>query len=956
MPVMQSGALGAVWRMEKRSMFRRTFSFCAVVLFSIAIVHGSAVVLAQSLVRDRITQEVNSSSTFALPDSVSPLAKAQYDTGRADASSQLAGMTMYIAPSAEQKAALDALVQAQQTPGSAYYHKWITPAQYASQFGLSANDLARVKAWLEQQGFSVDRIANSQNAIVFSGTVAQVETAFQTQVHIYSINGETHRANATALSIPSALAGVVQSVRNVSDFRPHPMHRLRSGAQVSGNYDFTSGSTTYHFLAPGDFATIYDLNPLYSSGYTGSGKTIVIVGQSAVVSTDITNFQSAAGLTQKAPTMTLVPGSGTSAVDDSSGDEDESDLDLEWSGAVATGATIDFVYVGNNQNYSAFDSIQYAIDNDLGQIISSSYGTCEKNLSTSDTTTFETLFEQANTQGQTIVAAAGDNGATDCETTGKNGTVVNGDEATQGLAVDFPGSSPYVTAVGGSEFVADVSSPGTYWNSSNSSTASSAIEYIPEEVWNDTSTTNGLEAGGGGKSTLFSKPSWQAGTGVPSDGARDVPDISLNASPNHDGYLFCATGSDSDPTSCANGFLDSKGDPTVAGGTSFGAPTFSGILAILNQKLSANGLGNVNPEIYSLAASDYASAFHDITTGNNDSPCEVGSTDCTTSPIGYSATTGYDLASGWGSIDANNFASVFTNTTTTSSPVATTTVVTASPASPVVVNTAITLTATVSPNSGSSTLAGTVQFAINGTNAGSAVTLASGVATYSYTPTTAGTYTVTATYTPSSSTANSGSSGTLSIVVNAAASGSESFTLSATNVSVAPGSSGTSTVTVTPAGGFTGSVALTATEPSSLSNVCLQFSNPTVTGSSAATGTITISTSGPCSTAASKRVSAVALNRDAPPRGGSLARILTGGTLLSLLAMGFPGLRRRRWPVLCALFVFASLTIGVSGCGSSAGTSSTSTNAPAGTYTITVTGTSSAQNVSATTTFTLTVT
>jgi subtilase family serine protease len=935
-------------------LFAKTYRrlFCCSFFF-FAFVEGPGLVYGQSLVHDRITQQVSSTSVVALPGTVSPLAKAANDVGRANVSTRLTGMTMSFRPTAEQQAALDALVQAQQTPGSSSYHQWITPAQYASRFGLSSNDLAQVRSWLEQQGFSVDSIANSRNAITFSGTVAQVEAAFQTQVHHYSVDGVTHTANASALSIPSALAGVVLSVRGVSDFRPHPLHRFPVSPAVKSNYNFGSGSSADHFLAPGDFATIYDVAPLYNAGYTGSGKTIVIVGQTAIVSTDVMNFQSASGLTQKAPTMTLVPSSGTSTVDDSNGDEDESDLDVEWSGAVAKGATINFVYVGNNQNFSVFDSIQYAIDNDLGQIISSSYGACEADLSTSDVTTFQGWFEQANSQGQTVVAAAGDNGATDCETTSNPNTIVNGDEATLGLAVDYPGSSPFVTAIGGSEFSGDVSSASTYWNSSNSSSNSSAIEYIPEEVWNDTSTTNGLEAGGGGKSILFGKPSWQTGTGVPADGARDVPDISLNASPNHDGYLFCASGSDS--TSCSNGFLDGKGVPNVAGGTSFGAPTFSGILAILNQKLSASGLGNVNPEIYSLASTDYSSAFHDITTGNNDSPCKIGSVDCTTSPIGYSAATGYDLASGWGSIDATNFAGVFT-TSSASSPIATTTTLTTSNTAPTA-GTAITLTATVADDTGSGTPAGSVQFAIDGTNAGSAVSLSSGVATYSYTPATAGSHTIVATYTPTSSAVNSASSATLTITVAAATSGSASFTMAATNVTVAPGSSATSTVTVTPAGGFTGSVALSASAPSTLTNSCFTYSSPSVTGTSAATGTITVFTSeSGCATAGARRFTTATVGGDtAGGRSAGLMRAMAGTALLSLMFLGFPGLRRRRWPVLGAVLLVASLTLAVSGCGSSSGTSTSSTTAAAGTYTITVTGTNSAASLSANATFTLTV-
>ncbi|MBB6142386.1 subtilase family serine protease [Silvibacterium bohemicum] len=923
-------------------------------------IYASSAAFAQSLVKDRIIEAPNSSATMQLPNSVNPRAKAQYDIGRVNASTQFEGITMFFKPSAEQQAALDALVQAQQTPGSPLFRQWITPAQYASQFGLSTSDLAKVRTWLEQQGFNVVRISNSRNAITFSGTAAQVEAAFQAQLHRYNVNDVVHTANAGALSIPAALGSVVLSVRNIADFRPHSLHRIQHVSAVNSNYNFGSGSSAQHFLAPGDFATIYDLAPLYNAGFTGSGKTIVIVGQSAIATADVTHFQSAAGLAQKTPTITLVPESGTSTP--VAGDEDESDLDVEWSGAVATGATINFVYVGNNQDFSVFDSIQYAIDNNLGQVISSSYGACEADISGSDIATFQSWFEQANAQGQTVVNAAGDNGATDCESSGTKSTVVNGDEATQGLAVDYPGSSPNVTSIGGTEFSGDVNSPGTYWNSSNSSSNTSAIEYIPEMVWNDTSTTNGPDAGGGGKSILFGKPSWQTGIGVPNDSARDVPDVSLNASPDHDGYLFCASGTggaNADPNSCSNGFLDGTATssiPTVAGGTSFGAPTFSGILAILNQKLNANGLGNVNPEIYSLAASDYASAFHDVTTGNNEIPCEIGSVDCTSSPIGYTATTGYDLASGWGSVDAGNFVGVF-SIGGGASPVATTTVLTATSTS-VTIGTAITVTATVQDNSGSGTPAGTIQFSVNGTNVGSAVTLSSGVATYSFTPSTAGTYTVGATYVPSDAATNSGSTASLAITVAATSNGSASFSLSATNVSAAQGSSGTSTVTVTPAGGFTGGVAFTLSGPSTLTNFSYCVNSATVSGTAAATATITLyTTPSSCPTAATRAFSTpVQVGGPASGRGhNELTRAMAGTAFVSLFLLGFPAFRRRRWPMLAALLMLGLCTLGVSGCGGSSSTTTAATTSPKGTYTLTLTGANSTLNLAETTSFTLTV-
>lgn len=906
----------------------------------LVLLAGWAPAFAQQPVRSRILKQINPNSMTALRGTANPRVKPALDVGPVSPSVRLAGMTMYFQPSAAQQAELDELVQQQQTPGSPLYHQWITPAEYAERFGLSESDLEKVRSWLEQQGFTVDRVANSGNAITFSGTVGQVEAAFQTKIDHYNIGGVVHRANAGELSVPSALAGVVLSVRNISDFRPRPQHRFRRNAALNPQYTFNSGSTRYHFLAPGDFATIYNLNPLYGAGYTGDGQTIIITGQSAINAADITNFQKAAGLPQKAPKTILVPNTGVSTVDDSNGDEDESDLDIEWSGAIAKGASISFVYVGANKNYSVFDAIQHAVDNNLGPIISTSYGACELAFPARDVTTLESIFEQANAQGQTIVAAAGDNGATDCEST------TTTDQATHGLAVDLPASSPFVTGMGGTEFVADVASPGSYWSSSNSTGGASATRYIAEKVWNDTSASLGIQGGGGGQSAIFGKPSWQTGTGVPGDGRRDVPDLSLNASPNHDGYLVCASGSDA--SSCSNGFLNQHGEPMVAGGTSFGSPIFAGVLAILEQKLQTGGLGNVNPAIYSLAASNEFSAFHDITSGNNKIPCQAGSTGCTSSAIGYSAGTGYDLASGWGSIDAANFVGGFG--APSSSSIATTTVLTASNAAPVV-NSALTLTATVTRNSGGSAPTGTVQFVIDGANAGGAIALSGGSATSSYTPKSAGSHTVLAKYTPSNPSADAASTGTLKLMVAASSSGS--LQLSASDLTVQRGSSGVSTVTITnkPAG-FTGAVALSVSAPSSLINACFSYVNPTATSS----GSVTVYTSrSACTSVGSGRAQVAAVDSV------RFSGMFTGAALAGLVLLGLPGLRRRR-ALFGVVLLLAVLSVGVSGCGSSPGSSSSnssstssSATAPAGKYTLTLTGTSSQSNFSATTTFTLTV-
>ena len=729
---------------------------------------------AQVVLRDRVTQAIESSSMLPIVGSVHPQTKAALDAGLADNSKILQGISINFKRSDAQEASLQALLQAQQDPGSPSYHQWLTPAQFGQQFGMSTADIAKVSAWLQQEGFTNLSVSQSNNSISFTGSIATAEKAFQTVIHNYSLNGQTHYANATQISIPAALAGTVSGVRGLNDFRLKPRLQFPKSRSAGSNPHFTSGLSGTHYLAPGDFAVIYDLNPLYSAGDTGKGVTIAVVGQTNIVPADITDFQGAAGLTVNNPTVVTVP--GTTPLSPTAGaasdDLTETDLDLEWSGGVATGASIVLV---NSDN--VFTSLQYVIQNSINgitiPIISQSYGDCEVNYATSDLSTIEGWLQQANSQGQTIVLASGDSGAADCDSGGTANNPVTA--AVNGLAVDYPGSSAYVTDAGGSEFMGDgtAASPqtgaGTYWSANGSGNVSndlitSAKSYIPEMAWNDTtfsiSQGGSLSAGGGGVSALWPKPVWQTGVpGIPADAHRDVPDISLTSSPDHDGYLYCtqiqtASSGSNYTSSCqptSFRLLDTgqsdNNNLTVAGGTSFAAPTFAGLLAIIEQKLDApQGLGNVNPALYSLAsnATTYASAFHDITAGNNSVPCATGSPNCPTGSnkvIGYAAAAGYDQATGIGSVDGNNLATAFGTYAFTLS---TTTALTATPTSPAVGAT-VTLSATVTPRSGTTPPSGTVTFIVDGT-ALPATTLAAGVATTTTNFAAGGAHTVYAAY------------------------------------------------------------------------------------------------------------------------------------------------------------------------------------------------------------------
>ena len=602
---------------------------------------------------DRIAQPIDNANVARLHGSVHPMARTAADLGTVGGTMILERMELVFSPTPAQQSALDLLLRQQQDASSPNYHKWLTPEQFADRFGLSQSDFNKIAAWLRSQGFQIVESAPSRNYIAFNGSAAQVQATFRTPIHRYSVLGEVHYANATEPSIPAALAGVVSGVRSLNNFRPKP-RLVRPLPRV------TSSATGNHFMQPGDFATIYNLTGLYNSGLDGTGQSIAVMGQTDLFTdssgnfTDVATFRTNVGLSAPNLRMILV----TSDPGIVSGDIDEANLDVEWAGGIAKNASI--IYV--NSKNGAFDALQYAVTNNVAPVLSISYGLCEQQLDTATKNSMTTAGQQANAQGQTIVAPSGDSGAADCDNTGS--------AATQGLAVDFPASMPYATSMGGSEFTGDsanTSSPCTatqYWGGGTcqpADTSATALSYIPETVWNDTAIDGVLSAGGGGVSTLFTKPTWQTGTGVPSDGQRDVPDISLSSSADHDGYLICTYDPTAQTHSCVCGFRNSctidtnttQGSFSPTGGTSAAVPAFAAVVALINQKMGA-AQGNVNPNLYTLAGTT-PTAFHDITTGNNIVPCTQGSTNCpTTAPfqIGYSAAAGYDLASGLGSFDA----------------------------------------------------------------------------------------------------------------------------------------------------------------------------------------------------------------------------------------------------------------------------------------------------------------
>jgi uncharacterized protein (TIGR03437 family) len=618
-------------------------------------------VAGSAAARDRISRPIDASRVRAVDQRVHQSADPQLDLGTVDPAMPMNDVLIMFKLSPEQQTELDALLSDQQNPSSKQFHKWLTPEDYANRFGLSQSDESKVAAWLHAEGFTVNHHARGRNWISFRGTAAQISKTLHTPIHRFTANGEERYSNTTPPSVPEALSDVVSGFLGLDNFR------LKSMAMPVA--DLNSGGS--HFLAPEDFSTIYNVKPLYDAGINGTGQSIAVVGESDVLISDIRAFRSRFNLPQNDPKM--VP---YSLVDPGfNGAQLEGTLDLEWAGAIAPKATIFYVF-----GPDPFTAIVSAVELNIAPVISSSYGFCEINF---DASFYRSIAQQGNAQGITLLSASGDSGAAGCQD--RNAF------ATRGQSVQFPAALPEVTAVGGTQFVEGT---GNYWAPTNSPNSGSALSYIPEAAWNESSNT-GLASTGGGASIVYPRPSWQTGPAVPNDSARHIPDIALSAAA-HDAYSIILFGSQ-----------------LFIFGTSASAPSMAGITALLNQYEVTNGyqktagLGNINPQLYRLAQSA-PSVFHDIVSGNNVVPCQQGSPDCTTGSFGFQAASGYDMATGLGSIDAN---ALVTQWNTAINAVI---VTLSSDATRATVNDTVHLTATVAAASGGGSPTGSIDFIVNG--------------------------------------------------------------------------------------------------------------------------------------------------------------------------------------------------------------------------------------------------
>ncbi len=336
----------------------------------------------------RVAERVDQAQVVTLAGNVHPLARSEFDRGAVSTGTRLNRMMLELKPTPKQQAALDALVRAQQDPHSPLYHHWLTPAEFGARFGASAQDLARVTAWLATQGFTVNEIPADRRLVVFSGTAGQVFDAFHTEMRHYLVHGVTHVANAQDPQIPAALASVVGGVVSLHDFR----HRSEMEARrpLSTEPAYTAGGT--HYMFPADFEAIYDLDPVYSSGMTGTGTSIAIAARSNINVSDVGAFRSLAGLPPATPQVILA-GTDPGLV---KGDQDESTLDVEWSGAVAPAAAVKLVVASSTATTDGVDlAAQYIVNHASAPLVAISYGSCEQEMGAAELAFYNGLWEQA---------------------------------------------------------------------------------------------------------------------------------------------------------------------------------------------------------------------------------------------------------------------------------------------------------------------------------------------------------------------------------------------------------------------------------------------------------------------------------------------------------------------------------------------------------------------------------
>ena len=707
---------------------------------AVALVLSASFARAQTIrpassARALITGSIDEAKLVPLPSNTRPEAIPENDRGAVANAFPLAHVLLQLRRPPETESMLGQFLGELQDPKSPAFHKWLKADQFGQSFGVAQQDLDTIAQWLQSHGFTVNSIYPSRMVIDFSGTAGQIRDAFHTEIHSLNVNGVEHIANLSDPLIPAALAPAIVGIVSLHDFQPRAQHEMR---HPTANY--TSGSGTYA-VVPADLATIYNLNPLFTAGYSGQGQTIAVIEDTDVFSTlDWDTFRSTFGLSSYSSgsfsTLHPAPLNGANNCADPgvlTSNEGEAILDAEWSSAAAPGAAIVLASCADTSStFGGLIALQNLINGSdpPPALISISYGECEAEDGATANAAYNSAYQQAVAEGVSVFVSAGDGGAALCDSNRTN--------ATHGIGVNALASTPNNVAVGGTDFSDTYSvTNSTYWSAANSSNYGSALSYIPEIPWNDScastllsnfitgsGTTYGRKgfcnssqgasylttaAGSGGPSGCatgspsggtgivsgscqgWAKPSWQASLsnlGNPNDGVRDLPDVSLFAANGIWGhyYIFCWSDTENGGADCG----DDPGGWSAAGGTSFASPIMAGIQALINRKTGQNQ-GNPNSVYYQLAATEYngssaacnssngvgvssACIFYDVTQGDMDVNCTgrhncdldsaqegVLSTSNNSYDPAYGAATGWDFATGIGSVNAANLANNWPN-------------------------------------------------------------------------------------------------------------------------------------------------------------------------------------------------------------------------------------------------------------------------------------------------------
>jgi subtilase family serine protease len=606
----------------------------------------------------RVTQTVDNSVVSALSNTHLSLINNATLTGAVDDALPMNHMQLILQRSSLRSSALESLIAAQHDPSSSKFHQWVTPTEFGDTFGVADADINAVRSWLTSQGFTVNAVYPNKMQIDFSGTAGLVRQAFHTQENHYIVNHVSHIANASDISVPSALSAVVVGVAGLNDFRPLPLHVPPQVAQYNNskhNFKLTStsaarpGGQAVNFpnygvrgFVPYDMQTIYNVSPLYVSGLNGTGITIAVVEDQDMDVSDWPNFVSQFSLggyggtfnqfqPQLTPSTSNCTDPGGATPD---GESIETVLDSEYSTAIAPGANIWVATCSDSNSTNFFGGVYLAADNLINNtnaagrpnVISASYGWAEVFTDAASKAAIDVMWAQGDAEGISVFVSSGDSGSN----ASFNGSVING----IGISANSFATSPHDTAVGGSD-TADILDGTTsqYFNSTPNAVYGTAKSYVPEITWN-TSCGNtvaaqklvGLsalqfcknaliydpygfyvasESGSGGPSAIDAKPAYQRLVyGAAKDQSRDLPDVSLFGG-SYGGYSWVILCTGAYP--CTPGFT---APVELVAGTSLSSPMFAGIQALVDQGLYQAGAwspdqGNAAETLYPLAQKEY---------------------------------------------------------------------------------------------------------------------------------------------------------------------------------------------------------------------------------------------------------------------------------------------------------------------------------------------------------------